>query len=63
MRLGRPRSYCWRLLLALGCIAAGALGCINIPLQTPALGQTTNASLWACVTTAALALVCMKESH
>jgi hypothetical protein len=63
MRLGHPRSYCWRLVLALGCVAAGALGCINVPLQAPVSGQTANASLWACVTTAALALLCMKKSR
>lgn len=63
MRLVPSSSFCWRLAGAIGCVAVGALCCTDVPLTTPALGETTNASLWACATTAALALVSLKQSR
>jgi hypothetical protein len=63
MRVTWFRAFCWRLAQALACIAIGALCCINVPLSTSGFGQTANASLWACVTTAALSLVFLKRSQ
>lgn len=63
MRLTHFSSSSMRLVGAIGSVAVGALCCTHVPLSTAGLSETTNASLWACVTTAALALVCLKRSQ
>lgn len=63
MRLTHFCTSSMRLVGAIGSVALGALCCTNVPLLTAGLSETTNSSLWACVTTAALALVCVKRSQ
>jgi hypothetical protein len=63
MRLGSIAFFCWRLAAAIGCIVLGAICCANVPLPPPGAADTTNASLWATVTTAALATLYLKQSN
>lgn len=63
MRLSSIASACWRLSAAIGCIVLGAICCANVPLSSLEGAETTNASLWATVTTAALATLYMKRSN
>jgi hypothetical protein len=61
MRLNSPESRPRRIGQLIGCLLIAALCCVLFPIRSPALGETTNASLWACVTLAAMALVFFKH--
>jgi hypothetical protein len=63
MRLVRFSSRRRRRTLAVGCITVAALYCVNVPLSTPELAENTNLWLWACGSTAALALAYLKRSQ
>jgi hypothetical protein len=63
MRLKPIPSYGWRLAGGIGCVAAGAFCCARLPLPVAGIAETTNSSIWACVTAAALALVYLNKSN
>jgi hypothetical protein len=63
MRLNSTSSHRRRIGPVIGCLLIAALCCALFPMRSPALEETTNASLWACVTLAAMALVYFKQSH
>lgn len=63
MRLRLPPVSDDQLKRLAGCLLLAAVCCVAVRFKTLGLGETKDASLWACVTTAAMSLVYFRPSQ